>query len=184
MVFGNLGSPSGSGVAFTRNPATGEPELYGEFLEGGQGEEVVAGTTTPGGLAEAAERHPEVFGELGAYCRQLEDQYRDVLDIEFTVEQGTLYLLQVRSAKRTAEAAVRFAADFLREERLAPEEALAQVTTDHIRQAERPRFDEYALEKARADGAVLGHGIGASPGQVSGAVVLDSDRAVERAARG
>jgi pyruvate,orthophosphate dikinase len=184
MVFGNLGSPSGSGVVFTRNPATGDSELYGEFLEGGQGEEVVGGTTTPDPIAAASQRLPEVFAELCRFCRELEELYRDVLDIEFTVERGKLYLLQVRSAKRTAEAAVRFAADFLREGRHTPAEALTQVTADHIRRAERPRFEDDALERARNQGALLGHGIGASPGQVSGVVVLDADRAVARAAQG
>ncbi|MEW6476802.1 MAG: pyruvate, phosphate dikinase [Actinomycetota bacterium] len=183
MVFGNLGSPSGSGVAFTRNPSTGEPELYGEFLEGGQGEDVVAGTVTPQPIAAAA-RHPEVFGQLSQLCQHLEELYRDVLDIEYTVEQGTLYLLQVRSAKRTAQAAVRIAADLLRKGWLEPAEALAQVSADHIRQSERPRFDEDALAAARDRGALVATGIGASPGHVSGKVVLDPDRAVALAEAG
>src|SRR5205823_1938009 len=184
MVFGNLGAPSGSGVAFTRNPSTGEPELYGEFLEGGQGEDVVAGTVTPQPIAAAAERHPEVFSELSRLCQHLEELYRDVLDIEYTVECGTLYLLQVRSAKRTAQAAVRIAADLFRKGWLEPAEALAQVSADHIRQSERPRFDADAMDGARADGRVLATGIGASPGHVSGKVVLDSDRAVAMAEAG
>ncbi|HEV7862156.1 MAG TPA: pyruvate, phosphate dikinase, partial [Acidimicrobiia bacterium] len=184
MVFGNLGSPSGSGVAFTRNPSTGEPELYGEFLEGGQGEDVVAGTVTPQPIAAAAERHPEVFAQLSRLCQHLEELYRDVLDIEYTVEQGTLYLLQVRSAKRTAQAAVRIAADLLRKGWLEPAEALAQVTADHIRQSERPRFDEDAVDRARQGGALLATGIGASPGHVSGKMVFDPDRAVALAEAG
>ncbi|HEY4408413.1 MAG TPA: pyruvate, phosphate dikinase [Acidimicrobiia bacterium] len=184
MVFGNLGATSGSGVAFTRNPSTGEPELYGEFLEGGQGEDVVAGTVTPQPIAAAAERHPEVFAQLSQLCQHLEELYRDVLDIEYTVERGTLYLLQVRSAKRTAQAAVRIAADLLRKGWLEPAEALAQVSADHIRQSERPRFDEAALETARTDGSLLATGIGASPGHVSGRIVFDADRAVERAETG
>jgi pyruvate,orthophosphate dikinase len=184
MVFGNLGSPSGSGVAFTRNPSTGEPELYGEFLEGGQGEDVVAGTVTPQPIAAAATRHPEVFSQLSQLCHHLEELYRDVLDIEYTVEQGTLYLLQVRSAKRTAQAAVRIAADLLRKGWLEPPEALAQVSADHIRQSERPRFDEDALAEARTSGALLAKGIGASPGHVSGKVSFDPDRAVALAETG
>ena len=184
MVFGNLGSPSGSGVAFTRNPSTGEPELYGEFLEGGQGEDVVAGMVTPQPIAAAAARHPEVFRQLSQLCHHLEELYRDVLDIEYTVEQGTLYLLQVRSAKRTAQAAVRIAADLLRKGWLEPAEALAQVSADHIRQSERPRFDEEALAAARSGDALLATGIGASPGQVSGKVVFDPDRAVVLAEAG
>jgi pyruvate,orthophosphate dikinase len=183
-VFGNLGSLSGSGVAFTRNPSTGEPELYGEFLEGGQGEDVVAGTVTPQPIAEAAARHPEVFAQLSRLCHDLEEIYRDVLDIEYTIEQGTLYLLQVRSAKRTAQAAVRIAADLLRKGWLDSAEALGQISADHIRQSERPRFDDDALAAARTDGAVLATGIGASPGHVSGKVVLDSDHAVTLAEAG
>jgi pyruvate,orthophosphate dikinase len=184
MVFGNLGSPSGSGVAFTRNPSTGEPELYGEFLESGQGEDVVAGTVTPQPIVAAAARYPEVFAQLSQLCQHLEELYRDVLDIEYTVEQGTLYLLQVRSAKRTAQAAVRIAADLFRKGWLEPAEALAQVTADHIRQSERPRFDDDAVAAARTDGRLLATGIGASPGHVSGKVVLDSDRAVALAEAG
>ena len=184
MVFGNLGAPSGSGVAFTRNPSTGEPELYGEFLESGQGEDVVAGTVTPQPIAAAAEHHPEVFAQLSQLCHDLEELYRDVLDIEYTVEQGTLYLLQVRSAKRTAQAAVRIAADLLRKGWLEPAEALAQVSADHIRQSERPRFDEAALDAARTDGSLLATGIGASPGHVGGKVVFDADRAVALAEAG
>ena len=183
MVFGNLGEPSGTGVAFTRDPLTGQPMLYGEYLEGGQGEDVVAGTLTPAKLAHAAERLPEVFDDFSRMARKMESIYRDVLDIEFTVERGKLYLLQVRSAKRTAEAAIRIAADFLREHQVPPAQALAMVSTAQIRQADRPSFEEAALEDARSAGA-LGRGIGASPGQVSGVVIVDPDRAVDIAGKG
>ena len=183
MVFGNLGQPSGTGVAFTRDPLTGEPTLYGEYLEGGQGEDVVAGTSNPMTLSEAAERLPDVFAEFKRLAQDLETAHGDVLDIEFTVEQGKLYLLQVRSAKRTAEAAIRIAADFLRDRRVPPARVLAKVSTDQIRQTERPGFEDSALTAARRSGA-LGSGIGASPGQVSGVVVVDPDRAVEVAAGG
>ena len=183
MVFGNLGEPSGTGVAFTRDPLTGEPTLYGEYLEGGQGEDVVAGTSNPMTLSEATERLPDVFAELQRLAEDLETAHGDVLDIEFTVEQGKLYLLQVRSAKRTAEAAIRIAADFLRDRKIPPCQALAKLSTDQIRQAERPGFDDRALAEVRRSGA-LGAGIGASPGQVSGVIVVDPDRAVEAAAGG
>jgi pyruvate, orthophosphate dikinase len=183
MVFGNLGRPSGTGVAFTRDPLTGEPTLYGEYLEGGQGEDVVAGTSNPMTLREAAERLPDVFAEFKRLAEGLETAHGDVLDIEFTVEQGKLYLLQVRSAKRTADAAIRIAADFLRDRKVPPAQVLAKVSTDQIRQAERPAFEDSALATARQAGA-LGSGIGASPGQVSGVVVVDPDRAVEVAAGG
>jgi pyruvate,orthophosphate dikinase len=181
MVFGNLGSPSGTGVAFTRNPLAGERALYGEFLERGQGEDVVAGVADPETIAEAAERTPEIFDELAGIAEDLELAYGDALDIEYTVERGKLYLLQVRSAKRTPEAAIRIAADQLREGRIKPSAAVAGVSADHLRWVERPRFDQADLEKARAAGGVLAVGIGASPGQVTGSLVLDSERAVERA---
>jgi pyruvate,orthophosphate dikinase len=181
MVFGNLGSPSGAGVAFTRNPVTGERALYGEFLERGQGEDVVAGVADPETIAEAAERTPEIFDELARIADGLELAYGDALDVEYTVERGKLYMLQVRSAKRTPEAAIRIAADLLRDGRIKPSAAVAGVSADHLRWVERPRFDQADLAKARAAGAVLAAGIGASPGQVTGRLVLDSERAVERA---
>jgi pyruvate, orthophosphate dikinase len=181
MVFGNLGSPSGAGVAFTRNPVTGERALYGEFLERCQGEDVVAGVADPEPIAEAAERAPEIFDELARIADDLELAYGDALDIEYTVERGKLYLLQVRSAMRTPEAAIRIAADLLREGRVEPSAAVAGVSADHLRLVERPHFDHGELERTRAEGAVLAAGIGASPGQVTGTLILDSERAVERA---
>jgi pyruvate, orthophosphate dikinase len=184
MVFGNLGSPSGTGVAFTRNPMTGERDLYGEFLERGQGEDLVAGVADPETIAQAARRSPQVFGELARICEDLELAYGDALDIEYTVESGKLYVLQVRSAMRTPEAAIKIAADTLREGHIDPSAAVAGVSADHLRWVERPKFDRGDLERARAEGAVLAAGIGASPGQVSGRLVLDSDRAVEWANEG
>jgi pyruvate,orthophosphate dikinase len=179
MVFGNLGSPSGSGVVFSRNPVTGEPALYGEFLEGGQGEEVVGGTVTASPIAQLAERQPDLYSELCDHARRLEADIHDVVDIEFTIEQGRLYLLQVRPAKRTSEAALRITADFLRDGRFHVAEALARLTVADVRQVERARFDAVAVDQARASGALIAQGVGASPGQVSGIVVVDPDRAVE-----
>lgn len=184
MVFGNLGSPSGSGVAFTRNPTTGEPGLYGEYLEGGQGEEVVAGTRTPEPLAEAALRLPGLFGDFERMALELEEQRRDVLDLEFTVERGKLYLLQVRSAKRTPNASVRIAADFLTEGVTSPLEALSGVTPGQIRDVERPRFALAALADARSNGKLLVKGIAASVGHAHGVAVLDPDRAETIASEG
>jgi pyruvate,orthophosphate dikinase len=184
MVFGNLGSPSGSGVVFTRNPVTGDPQPYGEYLEGGQGEDVVAGTATPEPITSASRRLPALFEELRSQCVRLERMYADVLDIEFTVERGRLYLLQVRSAKRTPEAAIRIAADFLREAPMPRGDALAAVSAEQIRQLERPQFAGGVVAAATAAGRLLTAGVGASPGQVSGTLVLDPDRAVQRAARG
>lgn len=184
MVFGNLGHPSGSGVAFTRDPRTGENRLYGEYLEGGQGEEVVAGSRTPARIDELRERRPELVGRLEEVAARLEEIYRDALDIEFTVEQGRLYLLQVRSAKRTARAAIRIAAELLRESRAPVAVALGMVSADEVRQTASPTFDEKAVTRARAGGALLGTGIGASPGHASGIAVLDPDRAAEMGAQG
>ena len=181
MVFGNFGSPSGTGVAFTRNPLTGERELYGEFLEGGQGEDLVAGIRTPEKLSSAVERLPEVFKTFHELASRLEEVYGDVLDIEFTVECGELYLLQVRSAKRTAQAAIRVAADFLQEGKATPLEALGKISPSQVSLAERPRFDEGLLAKALRGGALLGSGIGASPGHTSGKAMLDPERVLAAA---
>ena len=184
MVFGNLGAPSGSGVAFTRNPTTGEPGLFGEYLEGGQGEEVVAGTHTPEPLEVAARRLPGLFGEFERMALQLEQQHKDVLDLEFTVERGRLYLLQVRSAKRTSSASVRIAADLLSEGVASPLEALNGVTPGQIRDVERPRFAASALADAAESGRLLLKGIAASVGHAHGLAVLDPDRAETMAAEG
>ena len=184
MVFGNLSDDSGSGVVFTRNPVTGENELFGEFLANTQGEDVVAGTRTPVSIADAATAMPEVFEELRTTCLELERQQADVLDIEFTVERSRLWFLQVRSAKRTPQAAVRIAADFLRDGVVEAGRALATVRAEQVRQVQRPGFDTGELDAARADGRLLATGIGASPGQVSGALMLDSDRAKQAAMDG
>jgi pyruvate, orthophosphate dikinase len=179
MVFGNLSDDSGSGVVFTRNPVSGEPVLYGEFLSHSQGEDVVAGIRTPdplpGGLA------PVVYRELAETCAELERQQADVLDIEFTVERSRLYFLQVRIAKRTPQAAVRIAADFLQAGVVAPARALRTLSAEQVRQVQRPGFDPDELERSRAAGRLLTTGIGACPGQVSGELVLDSERAEQRA---
>jgi pyruvate,orthophosphate dikinase len=175
MVFGNLGDDSGSGVVFTRNPVTGEPGLFGEYLARSQGEDVVAGIRTPNPVTAALA--PDLLDELRATCLELERREGDVLDIEFTVERGVLWFLQVRSAKRTPEAAVRIAADLLAEGAVGAAAALGMVTAEQVRQVQRPGFDADEVASARSDGRLLTTGIGACPGQVSGALVLDSDRA-------
>ena len=182
MVFGNLDDNSGSGVVFTRNPVTGEPGLFGEYLARSQGEDVVAGTRTPDLVTAALA--PDLLDELTATCRELERREGDVLDIEFTVEQGTLWLLQVRRAKRTPEAAVRIAADLLAEGAVTEKTALGMVSAEQVRQVQRPGFDVDEVAAARSDGRLLTTGIGACPGQVSGALVLDSDRAKAAADEG
>jgi pyruvate,orthophosphate dikinase len=182
MVFGNLDDASGSGVVFTRNPVTGEPGLYGEYLAHSQGEDVVAGVRTPDPVSGALP--PPLLAELERTCGELEARHGDVLDVEFTVEHGVLYFLQVRSAKRTPEAAVRIAADLLHDRTATPARALSLVTGDQLRAAQRPGFDDTALAAARAAGRVVVTGIGACPGQVCGELVLDPDRAQERAEAG
>ena len=184
MVFGNLGSPSGTGVAFTRDPRNGERRLYGEYLENGQGEDLVAGTHTPESLDAVGERYPAIISRFRTLASELEVVYRDVLDIEFTVEEGVLYFLQVRPGKRTAEAAVRIAVDLFDEGVIDSATALQRVTPDQLRQVLRPRFVLEAVERARAEGRVLVVGTGASPGQASGRIVCDPDRAEARAAAG
>jgi pyruvate,orthophosphate dikinase len=182
MVFGNLGADSGSGVAFTRDPTTGEPGLFGEYLADSQGEDVVAGVRTPDRVADALA--PPVLEELRDTCVLLERRHGDVLDIEFTVERSVLYFLQVRSAKRTPEAAVRIAADFLAEGRRPAAEVLARVTPAQVRQVQRPGFDAAELASARGGDRLLATGIGACAGQVTGRLVLDPDRAKEAADAG
>ncbi|MGA2794344.1 MAG: pyruvate, phosphate dikinase [Roseiarcus sp.] len=184
MVFGNLGSPSGTGVAFTRDPRNGEATLYGEYIENGQGEDLVAGTHSPESLAAVGARYPVIVARFKSLARDLEVIYRDVLDIEFTVEEGVLYFLQVRPAKRTAEAAVRIAVDLLDEGLIDGATALQRVTPDQLRQVLRPRFVVDAVETARAEGRMLVAGTGASPGQASGRIVCDPERAEARAAAG
>ncbi|MCW0216294.1 MAG: pyruvate, phosphate dikinase [Pseudonocardia sp.] len=182
MVFGNLSADSGSGVVFTRNPVTGEPGLFGEYLAHSQGEDVVAGTRTPDPVAEALA--PDVLRELRTTCAGLERAQGDVLDIEFTVERSALYFLQVRSAKRTPEAAVRIAADLTAEGEVPAATALRNVSPAQVRQVQRPGFDPGEVDGAREEGRLLTTGIGACPGQVGGILVLDSDRAVAEAGAG
>jgi pyruvate,orthophosphate dikinase len=180
MVFGNFDARSGSGVAFTRNPNTGAAKLYGEFLTGRQGEDLVAGTATPtsldapGGLSDAHRR------ELAEHGARLEEMYGDAVDIEFTVEGERLYFLQVRAAKRTAEAAVRIAAELVEEGLIGRSAALQKVSVEQFKKLLRPAFEPAALAQAR----MLVQGIGASPGHSYGIAVLDADRAATVAASG
>lgn len=175
MVFGNLSDDSGSGVVFTRNPVTGEPGLFGEYLAHSQGEDVVAGVRTPDPVGVALA--PAVLDELRTICAAMERAQGDVLDVEFTVERSVLYLLQVRSAKRTPEAAVRIAADLVDAGIATVPAALRGVSAAQIRQVQRPGFDPAEVTAARTGGRLVTTGIGACPGQVSGVLVLDPDRA-------
>ncbi|MEX1051305.1 MAG: PEP/pyruvate-binding domain-containing protein, partial [Gemmatimonadales bacterium] len=178
MVYGNLGEDSGTGVAFTRDPSTGERRLYGEFLVNAQGEDVVAGTRDPQPIAAMAERLPDAFRALEATARTLEQHYRDVQDIEFTVERGKLYLLQTRTAKRTGRAAVRSAVDMVREGLITEADALQRVDPDQLHQLLHPTVDPDAKVTE------LARGLPASPGAAVGQVVFDADTAAERGGRG
>jgi pyruvate,orthophosphate dikinase len=175
MVFGNMGERSGTGVAFTRNPNTGEKEVYGEFLQNAQGEDVVAGIRTPLPLAELKRLMPEVYDELMAIMDKLERHYKDMQDIEFTVEEGKLYMLQTRSGKRTSRAAIKIAVDMAKEGIINKEEAVLRVKPEDIERVLHPRFDE----KARAKAKVIAKGLPASPGAATGVVIFDAKKAEE-----
>ncbi|MFI5963930.1 pyruvate, phosphate dikinase [Streptomyces asoensis] len=178
MVFGNLGPDSGSGVAFTRDPATGRPGLYGDYLADAQGEDVVAGIRNTVPLTALEELDPASYAELRRHMRTLETHYRDLCDIEFTIERGRLWMLQTRVGKRTAEAAFTIAAQLADEGLITPEESLARVGGDGLARLMFPRFDTAAV------GAPLAHGVPASPGAAVGAAVFDPAEAVRRAAAG
>jgi pyruvate,orthophosphate dikinase len=174
MVFGNKGDESGTGVCFTRDPSTGEQGLYGEFLANAQGEDVVAGIRTPQPLEEMKSRMPEAFEQLLETMRRLEEHYRDMQDIEFTVEEGRLYLLQTRSAKRTAAAALKAAVEMVDEGLIAREDAVARIDPAQLDQLLHPMLDP------NADYEIAAKGLNASPGAACGKIVLDADTAAER----
>jgi pyruvate,orthophosphate dikinase len=181
MVFGNMGEDSGTGVAFTRDPSTGEKALFGEFLPNAQGEDVVAGIRTPLNIARMKEVWPAVYGQLRDIAVQLERTYKDVQDIEFTVQRGQLYLLETRSAKRTARAAVVTAVQMVEEGLISKEEALKRVDPVQVQQLLVPQFDRRANGSA---GKLLGRGLAASPGAAVGRLVFDPDTAVQWAEAG
>ncbi|MFF5308150.1 pyruvate, phosphate dikinase [Streptomyces massasporeus] len=178
MVFGNLGADSGSGVAFTRDPATGLPGLYGDYLPDAQGEDVVAGIRNTVPMTELKRLDATSYDGLRTHMRTLERHYRDLCDIEFTIERGTLWMLQTRVGKRTAEAAFVLASELADEGLITPDEALARVSGEGLARLMFPRFD------TSATGTALAHGVPASPGAAVGAVVFDSAQAVRRAAAG
>lgn len=177
MVFGNMGEDSGTGVAFTRNPSTGENELYGEYLANAQGEDVVAGIRTPVKIAELKEKNPKVYEQFRKIARQMEKHYRDMQDLEFTVERGKLYMLQTRAGKRTARAAVKIAVDMVREGLITKEEAIQRVEPNHVVQLLMPQFDEAAKAQAAQEGKLLATGLNASPGAATGLAIFDPDTA-------
>jgi pyruvate,orthophosphate dikinase len=175
MVFGNMGDDSGTGVAFTRDPNTGAKVLFGEYLTNAQGEDVVAGIRTAPKIAQMQTDMPEVYAEFQRIGQQLETHYRDVQDLEFTIERGRLYMLQTRSAKRTAAAAVRIAADMVDEGVITKQEAIARIEPAHVDQLLRDTFDQNALKEATK----IVNGLNASPGAAVGRAVFDADTAVE-----
>ena len=177
MVFGNTGDDSGTGVAFTRDPNTGEKQFYGEYLPNAQGEDVVAGTRTPFPLTKLNDINPAVYKQLLEIFEKLENHYRDMQDIEFTVEHGTLYLLQTRNGKRTPYASVKIAVDLAEEEKISKEEAVMRVTPEHIETLLHPYFTKETMESAE----LLAKGIAASPGAASGAVAFDPETAEKMA---
>ncbi|MHC4976787.1 MAG: pyruvate, phosphate dikinase, partial [Planctomycetota bacterium] len=180
MVYGNMGEDSGTGVAFTRNPSTGDPEFFGEFLIDAQGEDVVAGIRTPQPIAKLRDWNPEVYEQLEDVRSRLERHYADVQDIEFTIERGTLWMLQTRAGKRTAQAAVRIACDMVEEGLISIERAVTRVDPDSLTQLLLPSFDPEAKKKAD----ILTIGLPASPGVAVGKPTFSAEEAVDRAHAG
>ena len=173
MAFGNMGEDCGTGVAFTRDPATGEKGLFGEFLTNAQGEDVVAGVRTPMHINEMEQKFPEAFKEFVEVCKKLEEHYRDMQDMEFTVEHGKLFMLQTRNGKRTAKAALKIAVDLVKEGMRTEEEAVAMIDPRNLDTLLHPQFDENELKK----NVPLGKGLGASPGAAYGKVVFTAEDA-------
>ena len=180
MVFGNTGDTSGTGVAFTRNPATGEKKLFGEFLMNAQGEDVVAGVRTPQTIDQLAEVMPEAYKQFTDICAKLEYHYRDMQDMEFTIEDKKLYMLQTRNGKRTAAAAMKIACDLVDEGMITEEEAVAMIDPKSLDSLLHPTFDPAALKKAK----VVGTGLAASPGAACGKIVFSAETATEWAKNG
>lgn len=184
MVFGNTGENSGTGVLFTRNPATGVKELYGDYLTNAQGEDVVAGIRTPKKIIELQKSNPDIFSQLEDIAKSLELHFKDPQDIEFTVENNKLYILQTRSAKRTAQAAIQIAHSQVIENIINKTEAISKITPEQIDQIFHPMFDPKAIEEAKKTDRLLTVGTAASPGAASGYVVFDTDRAIAQSKLG
>ena len=180
MAFGNMGDDCGTGVAFTRSPATGSKGLFGEFLTNAQGEDVVAGVRTPMPITEMEQKFPEAFKQFVEVCQTLENHYHDMQDMEFTVEHGKLYMLQTRNGKRTAAAAIKIACDLIDEGMISEEEALMQIDAKSLDMLLHPTFDPAALKKAEA----IAKGIAASPGAAAGTIVFTAEDAVEHGKKG
>ncbi len=180
MVFGNMGDTSGTGVAFTRNPSTGEKKLYGEYLMNAQGEDVVAGIRTPMSIDQLAETNKEVYEQFVEIARRLEDHYKDMQDMEFTIERGKLYMLQTRNGKRTARAALKIACDLVEEGMISTDEALLKIEPKQLDSLLHPTFDDKVIKKAKP----IAKGLPASPGAACGKIAFSAEEAVERAKKG
>ncbi|MHC1738106.1 MAG: pyruvate, phosphate dikinase [Ignavibacteriaceae bacterium] len=184
MVFGNMGEDSGTGVAFTRDAATGENVFYGEYLFNAQGEDVVAGTRTPLPIAELKKDNPKIYSELIKYRSILEKHYKDMMDVEFTIQQGKLWMLQCRVGKRTGFAAVKMAVDMVNEKLISKEQAIMRIEPNQLNQLLRPVFDPEEKKKAVASGRFLTKGLNAGPGAASGKIALSAEDAVKMAEKG
>ncbi len=180
MVYGNLGETSGTGVAFTRNPATGEKKLYGEYLMNAQGEDVVAGIRTPSPISKLESDMPDVYKEFETLAKKLEDHYKDMQDMEFTIENGKLFMLQTRNGKRTASAAIKIAVDLVNEEKITKEEALLRVDPKQLDSLLHPTFNESSLK----NGKVIATGLAASPGAAAGKIHFTAKEATEASQKG
>ena len=180
MVFGNMGEDSGTGVAFTRNPSTGENKVYGEYLINAQGEDVVAGIRTPKPISKLKNEMPDIYKQLIGICKKLEEHYRDTQDLEFTIQKGNLYMLQTRTGKRTAAAALQIAVDMVNEKLIDTKTAVMRIEPEQIDQMLHKQLDEKAKEK----GQLIGKGLPASPGAAVGKVAFDADSAVEESKKG
>jgi len=177
MVFGNMGGISGTGVAFTRNPATGEKKLFGDYLMNAQGEDVVAGIRTPTAISQLAQEQPDIFAQFDEICLKLEKHYRDMQDVEFTIERGKLWMLQTRNGKRTARSTIRIGVEMAEEGLITRQEAVMRVTPEHVAQLLHPQFDVAEKDAAEKAGRMIATGVNASPGAAVGVVAFDADLA-------
>ena len=184
MVFGNMGEDSGTGVAFTRDPASGENVFYGEYLFNAQGEDVVAGTRTPHPISELEKEDPKIYKQLDSFRKILDKHYKEMMDIEFTIQQGKLWMLQCRVGKRTGFAAIRMAVDMVKEKLISKEDAIGRIEPNQLNQLLRPIFDQNEKNKAISEGKLLAKGLNAGPGAASGKVALSAQDAEEMAAKG
>jgi len=184
MVFGNMGDDSGTGVAFTRDPSTGEKKLFGEFLANAQGEDIVSGARTPQSISDMERDYPEAYEQLREIAERLERHYHDVQDIEFTVERGKLFMLQTRTAKRSAQAAVTAAVNMVEEELITREDALLRISPTEVALLLTPQFEPGALQTAQDEGRLVARGLNASPGAATGQAIFTADKAKELAEAG